>query len=341
MVSPELPSGNEPHRPESLLSIAAQHPGYVIPFVGLFCYLVAANYLDGYLSLFSAKAHWFDPGIFRLIAFARNPLIISLLIVLLWVRLNQKLSNNLISWLPMYVLYGCVYIILIAGAEVSSIIYNVDRYPFAVWEGLIIIVATLVMLLCARFVVLKLLRRQASHSQAGSMSARIADRLKASINKIDSRSVNVVFLLSILVMYLAISSQIGTISAVLDRARVQKEAAEKGSEASKIVFTDGSFTLIYKDGGERNHKLFCSADGQVIAELFTPTDLMFMKLDSQKKKIEQILKDSNDAQARAANGEITVEQFSETMEKLTALLDDLNKQGAASGRRHASSRPSR
>ena len=69
---------------QGIFSWLAVRPALEVLLLTLFGYLVAITFLDGYLRFYSASAHWFDPSVFQLIAFARVALFLACCVVILW-----------------------------------------------------------------------------------------------------------------------------------------------------------------------------------------------------------------------------------------------------------------
>ena len=61
----------------------------------LLLYLIAANYLRGYLEFYSAQAFWFNPSVFQLMSFSFFPIVVALILcagfaILLWPNLLSR-----------------------------------------------------------------------------------------------------------------------------------------------------------------------------------------------------------------------------------------------------------
>ncbi len=270
----------------------ASHPVYLIPIVSLLAYLIAANYLDGYLRFYSARAHWFEPGIFRLVAFASTPLTVSAILACLFWLLYAKADMPFRYWLALYGLWVVAIGGIIGLSVCASIVFNYVRSHVVVNH--ILLFSMYVLLPWAPHFLsyrwyLRDKRVGIARSKLDELEGDAPEtekkrrELRGEITTIDElferkpplwlpRYARLISYGGLVLTYIGLSGWMGTGVAFLHMSARPQTRLFTDAVPTQVVFTDGKLALVRKKVGEDMVAFLQTADGSLVAELSTPSE---------------------------------------------------------------------
>lgn len=277
-------------------------PAYLLPLLSLYSYIVAATYLDGYLKFFSAQASWFEPGVLRLVSFARAPLILSFFVVTTFCVLAVRKDMSRGKWTALYLVSVVVFVLIAIVKVAADLACDIDISIGAIWDECFVTAVWIFVPPLGRWKY----RRAASRIETlneleeefCSLKDDPSDKEQKAALSVDIRNISneiehranrwtnkfywLLLLCAGLNNYLFVCGWIGFDSAFMDSYQLRK-AGLTSPDSKRIIFTDGNLSLISKRVGDDIRILLTSNGGADVTELDTTVSKWFRTLGSKEK----------------------------------------------------------
>ncbi|MFO0828015.1 MAG: hypothetical protein U0572_07670 [Phycisphaerales bacterium] len=308
-----------------LQGVLQRHPAYVAAGLGVFGYVVAGVYLQGYMSFFAASAHWFDPGIFRLITFCWPPLLIAAAVAVLYYNLNVRTEVSRLAWGSMYAIWIASTLVFLYACGLSIIEFGAFTSKGTLVWGASMAFVWLLGPLIHRWQTGRLVQRkhqllaelrsgigrlQVPHSSAELESERvellaemrrlhvqvteIGQHAKTSRLELFTRGVSVLF-------FLYIAGGLGFIRAgyQYEASMRMQASARAGDSGAAILFTDGTLSLVRQPSGGDVVTLLYGDKSCYPTQLTIPSE----RQNALSKRLDAILKSIGDEAMPGADAE--------------------------------------